>query len=109
MKKLVKYLYKKIMCMVNPVKFYKKEGVKIGKGTKIYAREPNMFSSEPWVVTIGHNCHITAGCRFLTHDGGTLIFDKDKIDNFVLVGNITVGNNVYFGLRSIVMGGDNRK
>ena len=106
-RRVKRYIYKRIMCLLNPVKYYRKIGVKIGQGTKIYSKETDMFSSEPWVVSIGDNCHITAGCRFLTHDGGILIFDKTQMDGFVLVGDITVGNNVYFGIRTIVMPGVN--
>ena len=91
--------------MFDPVKYYRSIGVKIGKGTKIYSKESDIFSSEPWVVSIGENCHITAGVKFITHDGGTLILDPEEGGDFVLVGDINVGNNVYFGLRSMIMPG----
>lgn len=104
-KKMIRFVKKKIGCRINPVKYYRSIGVKIGEGTRIYTSETDIFSSEPWVVSIGKNCHITAGCKFLTHDGGTLILDKNEGGGHVLVGDIVVGDNVYIGLRSIIMPG----
>lgn len=98
-------MIKRIKCKLNPEKYYRNLGVKIGKGCKFYISDPNLFSTEPWCVTIGNNVSITTGCQFLTHDGGTLSFTKDEIDDFVIVGNITVGDNVYFGIRTVVMPG----
>jgi acetyltransferase-like isoleucine patch superfamily enzyme len=34
------------------------------------------FGTEPWIITIGNNVHITDGVKFITHDGGTLLFRK---------------------------------
>ena len=93
------------MCRLNPIKYYRSIGVQIGEGTRIYSKDTDIFSSEPWVVKIGNNCHITGGVKFITHDGGTLILDKEEGGDFVLVGDITVGNNVYFGLRTLIMPG----
>lgn len=103
--KVFSYFSKKIACMINPKKYYEKIGVKIGKGTRFYTHDPDIFSSEPWVVSIGERCSITGGCKFLTHDGGTLTLSKDEGGDFVLVGKITVGNNVYFGYRTIILPG----
>ena len=105
LKKLFSYLKKNIACKINPVKYYRSIGVQIGEGTKIYSKETDMFSSEPWVVKIGKNCHITGGVKFLTHDGGTLILTPEEGRDFVLVGDITVGDNVYIGLRTMIMPG----
>ena len=77
-KKVLAYLRKHIMCRFRPVKYYRSIGVKIGEGTKIYTKDTDIFSSEPWVVSIGKNCHITGGVKFLTHDGGTLILPPPK-------------------------------
>lgn len=105
MGKIFRYIKKKIMCRLNPVKYYKSIGVQIGEGTKIYSKETDIFSSEPWVVKVGKNCHITGGVKFITHDGGTLILDREEGGDFVLVGDIVVGDNVYFGLRTMIMPG----
>lgn len=105
MGKIYRYIRKKFLCRINPVKYYRSTGVQIGEGTKIYSKETDIFSSEPWVVKIGRNCHITGGVKFITHDGGTLILNKEEGGDFVLVGDIVVGDNCYFGLRSMIMPG----
>ena len=64
-----------------------------------------MFS-EPWVITIGDNVHITGGCKFIAHDGGTLIF-RDLIPDLEITKPIIVGNNVYIGEVSLILPGVN--
>lgn len=79
-------------------------GVKIGKGTIIYDSHWLMFSTKPWLVSIGDNCHIANGVKFQAHDGGTLAV-QDKIKDFVVCGDIVVGNNVYIGERIMILPG----
>lgn len=57
-----------------------------------------MWSTEPWLITIGQNVHITYGVRFITHDGGTLVIDYHEYgaEPFVICGDIVVGDNVYW-------------
>ena len=85
--------------------------------------EPSaVFGSEPYLVTIGEHVEITAGCVFITHDGGMWslrewderykdldVFDPIKIGNNVFIGNnsiilpgVTVGDNVVIGAGSVV-------
>lgn len=54
------------------------------------------WSTEPWIISIGENVHITEGVRFLTHDGGTLLFRKE-IPDLEITKPIIIGNNVYIG------------
>ena len=54
------------------------------------------WSTEPWIISIGENVHITEGVRFLTHDGGTLLFRKE-IPDLEITKPIIFGNNVYIG------------
>jgi acetyltransferase-like isoleucine patch superfamily enzyme len=65
-----------------------------------------MFGSEPWLITLGDNVYITAGVQFITHDGGTLILRKDHPD-LEWTAPITIGNDVYIGLRAVIMPGVN--
>lgn len=94
----------KIKWKINPLKYFKKLGVKIGEGTVLYGSHYLMFSTEPWLVTIGNDCHITSGVKFQTHDGGTLVI-KDEVKDFVVCGDIVVGNNVYIGERTMILPG----
>ncbi|WP_214709024.1 MULTISPECIES: acyltransferase [unclassified Exiguobacterium] len=63
-----------------------------------------MFSTEPWLITLGNNTHITDEVKFITHDGGTLIFPEFKND-YILTGKITIGSNTYIGTRTIILPG----
>ena len=74
----IKIRVEKLRFRINPVRFARKIGVKIGNGTCFYAPEYGMFSTEPWLITIGNNCHITYGVRFITHDGGTLTISNEE-------------------------------
>ena len=71
-------------------------------GVKIYGKVE--WSTESWLITIGDNVHITNGARFITHDGGTLIFRKD-VPDLEITKPITIGNDVYFGNNVMVMPG----
>ena len=75
-----------------------------GKDIHIYGNPQGMFSTEPWLVKLGDHVHITRDVLFLTHDGGTLIF-RDKIPDLEITAPITVGDNVYIGVRSIILPG----
>ena len=63
-----------------------------------------MFSTEPWLITIGSNVYITNGCQFVTHDGGTLILRKD-IPDLEITAPIVVGDDVYIGLNTLILPG----
>ncbi len=103
-KKELTHLISIVKCKSNPIKYFKKRGVKFGENCKIYAPRPGLFSTEPWLVTIGDNVYIGIGVQFLTHDMGTLLFpEKD----FVICGNINVGNNVVIGMDAMIMPGVN--
>ncbi len=54
------------------------------------------FGSEPWIINIGDNVYITDGVKFITHDGGTLLF-RDHVPDLEITKPITIGNNVYVG------------
>ena len=71
-----KYLYAKLF----PVLYAKHIGVKIKGKVTIYGSSYGMFSSEPYLVTLGDNVFITIDARFKCHDGSTLPFRKDVPD-----------------------------
>lgn len=100
--KVFSSLFKKYKCKKNPIRYFKKIGVKIGENVHFYNPNPTMFSTEPWLVTIGNDVYISGDVLFLTHDIGTLLFKEKK---FVVCGNIKVGNNVAIGTRVIIMPG----
>lgn len=87
---------------INPVKAAKLYGVHFGANLHIYGHIK--WGSEPWIITLGSNVHITGGVRFVTHDGGTLIL-RHKIPDLEITKPITIGNNVYIGVDSLILPG----
>lgn len=63
-----------------------------------------MFSTEPWLISIGNNVHIASGCQFITHDGGTLVLRKFD-PTLEVTAPIVVGNDVYIGMNSMILPG----
>lgn len=102
LRSIYRLLYKKIVGTLNPVMFAKKVGVNFGEGLHIYGTVS--WGTEPWIITLGTNVHITHGVKFITHDGGTLLF-RHIIPDLEITKPITVGNNVYIGNNVMIMPG----
>ena len=75
-------------------------GVKIGNENFIASR---FWSTEPYLITIGSHCQITAGVKLFTHGGGQVM--RDEYPDFDCFGKIKVGDYVYIGNNSLVMPG----
>lgn len=98
-------LYKAIIGSLYPMRYAKKIGVNFcgcENDTKIYGRVS--WGTEPWLITIGKDCHITDGVKFETHDGGTLLFRKDFPD-LEITKPITIGDECYIGNNAIFLPG----
>lgn len=102
--KIIKKACLLLYATLNHEGYAKLIGVKMGKNVRIYGNPFWMFSTEPWCITLGNNVHITREVVFITHDGGTLLF-RDKIPTLEFTAPIVVKNNVYIGVRSIIMPG----
>lgn len=90
--------------MLYPEKYARKIGVKaIGK-FRVYGSSYSMFGTEPWLITLGDNVHITMDVKFICHDGGTLIL-RHLVPDLEITKPITVGNNVYIGVRTLILPG----
>ena len=90
------------MVKLNHVKYAKKVGVNMQGEVHLYGTIS--WGSEPWIFTLGNNVHITDGVRFITHDGGTLLF-RDQVPDLELTKPITIGNNVYIGNNVLLLPG----
>lgn len=86
------------------VAFARSLGVTIGEGSQIYSTEIDIFGSHPFLVTLGKRCFITEGVRFVTHDGAVLVF-RDRLPELDVVAPIVLGDNVYIGVRTIILPG----
>lgn len=101
------YLFKRVKLFLlkrlYPIKYARIMGVNMDvKSLFIYGIVE--WGSEPWLITLGKNVHITDGVKFITHDGGTLIFRK-YIPDLEITKSITVGNDVYIGNNVIILPG----
>jgi len=104
-----KYLLLKI---VNKLKYYffrpltysKSMGVKVGNNTKIMTKN---FGTEPYLITIGNDCEITANVNFVTHDGGVWVVRNmyKEYKNIDVLKPIVLHDNVYIGNNTIVLPG----
>lgn len=81
-----------------------RQGLKIGKNCVISSFS---FGTEPYLITIGDNCRITAGVKFITHDGSLWVLRnlKRELKDIDMFGKIQIGNNVNIGNHSIIMPG----
>lgn len=77
------------------------EGVFLGKGTFVGSGcEFNITSS----ITVGEQCLIASGCRFIDHNHGTAVAAvmKDQVED---ESPITIGSNVWIGVNCVVLKG----
>lgn len=101
---ILKLIYFEIWAKLSPVGYARAQGVKIGDNVTFYGMRPGNLGSEPWMISIGNNVYITAGFQFITHDGGTLILRKE-VPDLEWSAPISIGNDVYIGLRTMIMPG----
>lgn len=99
----LKILYNSFYQRLFPYKYAKKIGVNFPYG-KVHFYGKISWSTEPWIITLGANVHITNGCRFITHDGGTLLFRK-YVPDLEITKPIVVGNDVYIGNNVLILPG----
>lgn len=76
-------------------------GVKLGKNCRVYTID---WGSEPFLITIGDNVTVTYGVKFITHDGSAWLM-RDERGRRYSYSPISVGNNVFIGIDSIIMPG----
>jgi acetyltransferase-like isoleucine patch superfamily enzyme len=81
------------------VRFLRKQGMKIGNNCHFNTMS---FSTEPYLIELGNNVAISAGCDLVTHDGAIRIF-RDKMGNADIFGKIIIGNNVFIGINCTIL------
>jgi len=95
-------IWDRIRAARDPVGFARSLGVRVGNNVRFYGMSKAMFGSEPWMISIGNDCYITAGVQFINHDGGTLILRKEE-PTLEWTAPIEIGNDVYIGVRTIIL------
>lgn len=75
------------------------KGFRVGFNNRIYVRD---FGTEPYLIKIGSHCTITAGVRFVTHDGGAWVF-RQEIPDLNIFGKIEIKDNCFIGTGAIIL------
>lgn len=67
--------------------------------------QPYNFGTEPNMISLGHNVHISSQVMFVNHDITALMFQyMDQKHSYpVRRGEIKIGNNVFIGARSTIL------
>jgi acetyltransferase-like isoleucine patch superfamily enzyme len=102
--RVLQFIKHQIHAKLDPIGYARSIGVTVGNNVTFYGMPPNMFGTEPWLITIGNNVYITAGCQFITHDGATLIL-RQEVPDLEITAPIIVGDDVYIGLRTMILPG----
>lgn len=89
---------------LDPVAWSRRLGVQVGQHCRLLDVSRATFGSEPYLVRLGDHVTVTEGVRFVTHDGGVWVFRQQEPD-LDIVAPIAVGDNVFLGLRAIVLPG----
>lgn len=96
--------FKLLYAQLYPVQYAKSLGVNMQGAVTIYGSSYMMFSSEPFLVTLGDNVYISLDAKFICHDGSVLPFRKD-IPDLDITKRINIGNNVFIGLGALILPG----
>lgn len=98
---IIKKVYSKALQFILPLeKQALKAGVKMGDHNFISSR---FWSSEPYLITVGSHCQITAGVKLETHGGANVL--RDEYPDFDVFGKVVIGDWVYIGNNSLIMPG----
>jgi acetyltransferase-like isoleucine patch superfamily enzyme len=87
--------------IMSGVDYARFKGVSVGHSCRIYTYG---FGTEPWLIRIGNKVTITSGVILLTHDGSTWLINDEKGRRY-LYRRITIEDNVFIGVNSIIMPG----
>ncbi len=82
----------------------KKQGLQIAEDCRLITFPD--FGSEPYLVSIGKHVTVSGFVSFVTHDGGSFVFrDQEPYKNVRRVGRITIHDNCFIGIRSVILPG----
>ncbi len=97
-------LWKRWRWRRDPEGYLRALGVQVGKHCRIYGMPEEVFDSEPYLCRLGDHVSITSGVRFISHDGGVWVL-REEFPDLDIFGPITVGNNVFIGINTIILPG----
>lgn len=84
------------------VAYARKQGVQVGDGCRLYIFS---WGTEPFLISIGNRVTVTSRVRFITHDGSSWLVRDSRGRRYQRYGRISVGDDVFIGMGSIIMPG----
>lgn len=88
------------------VKYLRKKGCNIGKGTSIfYPTRVTIDITRPWLIEIGENVQITEWVTILTHGYDWSVLKGKYGEILGSAGKVRIGNNVFIGMNSTILKG----
>lgn len=88
------------------VKYLSKKGIKLGNNVKFYSPWTSSIDTQrPWMIEIGNNVHITAGCKILQHGYDWCVLQKKYGDVLGSTGKVKIGDNVFIGAETTILKG----
>lgn len=88
------------------IHYLRKTGVRIGERTVIFSPRSVMIDpTRPWMIEIGDDVKITHGVIILTHGFDWSVLKGVYGDVLGSSGKVTIGNNVFIGMNSIILKG----
>lgn len=99
--RLIKFGYWLLSYGMGRVWVARRMGVKVGERCRLLTIE---FGDEPWLIQIGDKVTITAGVKFLTHDGSTWLIEDGRGRRHHYA-RIEIGNEVFIGANTILLPG----
>lgn len=101
---LKKIIFKEKATSETYVGFLKEKGVAVGKNCRIFDPvNTSIDLQNPKIITIGDDVKITSGVKILTHDYSWSVLSVKYEEMFGNVGPITIGNNVFIGVNSVIL------
>lgn len=100
----IRWAMRELKVRRDPVGFARGLGVRVGEGCELLGTSLGTWGSEPFLITLGDHVQVTAGVRFITHDGAIWVYRREhpSIGRF---GPITVGDNVFIGTGAVLLPG----
>jgi acetyltransferase-like isoleucine patch superfamily enzyme len=97
-------LYRYCWLRRDPIGYARAIGVQVGSDCRLLGLQPGTFGTEPYLIKLGNHVTITAGVKFITHDGGVWVF-REKFPDIDVIAPIVIGDNVFVGTNALLMPG----
>lgn len=85
------------------IAYLRKKGISIGENVILRPRQCEIDLTRPSLVSIGNNVYMNKNFTLLTHDFVSGVFINLYDDFLLSSGQVTIGNNVRFGINCTVL------